>query len=286
MMRIKILFFMVLCYTAVSAQRPRLTLAEDSVFSLHGKEFIQQIMSDAKEAMIECRMRSKMTNEQAEKLQDYFTIRDIKKRCYNYIYPKDLRKRISEKMRIDLLYRDSIDMILVAALGSKVTGDNINRILFHEKGMKLDSIQYGIIMDKALDMAHRLHDDPRIDVWDEEMKLISKTLNGKQQKLFFHLKNNTVVNRDIDTGWERLKNAGLTEQLDSAKETNLAYDYYHEMYRIKDLYRYHGTSQRKYLAELNKHKPMMVKMLDGLDKKAAVTEEEEKNGTVGKEFVW
>ena len=52
---------------------------------------------------------------------------------------------------------------------------------------------------------------------------------------------------------------------------------------IKDLYRYYGTSQKKYLAELDKSKPKMIKMLDGIDKKARV---EEKEKTVGKEFVW
>ena len=51
----------------------------------------------------------------------------------------------------------------------------------------------------------------------------------------------------------------------------------------KDLYRSYGTSQKKYLAELDKSKPKMISMLEGIDKKARV---EEKKKTVGKEFIW
>ena len=72
-------------------------------------------------------------------------------------------------------------------------------------------------------------------------------------------------------------------QLDSAKDAKEAIKYMHRRQMIKDLYRYYGTSQKKYLAELDKSKPKMIKMLDGIDKKARV---EEKEKTVGKEFVW
>ena len=44
-----------------------------------------------------------------------------------------------------------------------------------------------------------------------------------------------------------------------------------------------GTPQKKYLAELEKSKPKLISMLEGIDKKARI---EEKNKSIGKEFVW
>ncbi|MCI6463730.1 MAG: hypothetical protein MSA30_10220, partial [Prevotella sp.] len=96
-------------------------------------------------------------------------------------------------------------------------------------------------------------------------------------------KNYLKVLDEFDKAWDKLKTAGLAEQLDSAKDAKEAIKYMHRRQMIKDLYRYYGTSQKKYLAELDKSKPKMIKMLDGIDKKARV---EEKEKTVGKEFVW
>lgn len=80
-------------------------------------------------------------------------------------------------------------------------------------------------------------------------------------------KNANIVTKEIDDGWQRLIETGLSEKLDSAKEYPLAYAYYHERQMIKDLFRNYGTTQKKYLAELDRHMPPMVKMIATLDKK-------------------
>ena len=56
--------------------------------------------------------------------------------------------------------------------------------------------------------------------------------------------------------------------------------------KIKDIWRYYGTPQKKNLAELAKEKPQMQMMLDALDKKKKTEEEEKKNKTISKEFIW
>lgn len=91
--------------------------------------------------------------------------------------------------------------------------------------------------------------------------------------------------KKFNNAWKKLKEAGLTEQLDSAKDANDAINYIFKRQMIKDLYRSYGTPQKKYLAELDKNKPKMMSMLEGLDKKARL-KEEEKTKTVSKEFVW
>ena len=93
------------------------------------------------------------------------------------------------------------------------------------------------------------------------------------------------INEDV----EQLDEADMAEYHYAWTEFHIissTYFYYQERHKIKDLYRYYGTSQKKYMAELEKQKPPLVKMLDALDKKARMKAEEKKSGAIGKEFVW
>ncbi len=118
------------------------------------------------------------------------------------------------------------------------------------------------------------------------MDLLRKTLDKKQLDRFFTIKNGIIVSREARQAWKRICDAGLESEVDSAKEMNLAISYYHERQKIKDIYRYYGTPQKKYLAELSRQMPLIVRMVDALDKKARMEEDEKKNGTIGKEYVW
>lgn len=84
---------------------------------------------------------------------------------------------------------------------------------------------------------------------------------------------------------EKLQIANLTEQIDSISDVREAVNYLFNKHMIKDLYRNYGTSQRKYLLELDKNKPKIILLLDGLEKREKLTKEKE-NITVGKEFIW
>ena len=138
-------------------------------------------------------------------------------------------------------------------------------------------------MDKALDMARRIRKDYRINLWNEEMEILKKTLNKQQLRSFFVRKNANKIATEFNKAWAKLKDAGLTAQLDSIKDGNDAINFMSSRQMIKDLYRSYGTPQKKYLAELEKSKPKLISMLEGIDKKARI---EEKNKSIGKEFVW
>ena len=121
--------------------------------------------------------------------------------------------------------------------------------LYYSKSLHLDSTQYSYIMAKAIDMARRIYRDHRINVWNEEMEILKKTLNKKQLRSFFVKKNSGIVTLEFNNAWKKLKEAGLTEQLDSAKDANDAINYIFKRQMIKDLYRSYGTPQKKYLAD-------------------------------------
>lgn len=219
------------------------------------------------------------------KLDHYVMNRELKYICQDFLYKDSLDKRVFDKIVIENIYRDSINSILIPQYENHISGDNVSMALYYSKSLHLDSTQYSYIMAKAIDMARRIYRDHRINVWNEEMEIIKKTLNKKQLRSFFVKKNSGIVTLEFNNAWKKLKEVGLTEQLDSTKDANDAINYIFKRQMIKDLYRSYGTPQKKYLAELDKNKPKMMSMLEGLDKKARL-KEEEKTKTVSKEFVW
>ena len=263
-----------------------LTKPEGRVYQAHAAEILPRVNYRHDELMLETHARYVCSPSKDEKLGQYLFQREIRKACYDYIWPDSVRLRSLAKMRIDTQYQDSIDILLIPEYYNRISGDNISYALHARRAVRMDSTQYNYLMGKALDMAHRLRKNPRLNVWNEEMEILTKTLTKEQLDRFFHDKNARSVTKEIHAGWKRLVDAGLAEQLDSVNDVARAYYYFQDRQKIRDLYKYNGTAQRKYLAELNKNMPTMIRMLDGLDKKARLDNEEKKNKTVGKEFVW
>ncbi len=237
------------------------------------------------EEMMKLEKRYIIPEEGYEKLDHYVMNRELKYICQDFLYKDSLGKRVYDKMAIERIYRDSINSILIPQFENHISGDNVSMALYYRKSLRLDSTQYSYIMTKAIDMARRIYKDHRVNVWNEEMEVLKKTLDKKQLRSFFVAKNSGIVTLEFSLAWKKLEEAGLTEQLDSAKDANDAINYMFNRQMIKDLYRSYGTPQKKYLTELNKNKPKMMSMLEGLDKKARL-KEEEKTRTVSKEFVW
>lgn len=218
---------------------------------------------------------------------EYFTLqKEMLKAKVDSMFRDNLAERMKWKVSIDRTYRDSINTVIIPSLINNVSGKNVSSALYWKEALLLDTAQYSTLMEKALELARHLHANPHTDVWDEDIKAITSILDEKQQRRYFHFKNAINVSNDMRKAWRRLADAGLTEQLDSVTAMSQAFDYYHELYRIKDICRNHGRQQRKYIAELDRHKPQMLKMLDALDKQARIDEDEKKTPTVGKEFVW
>ena len=272
--------------TVVTQVPAFLTKPEGRVYQAHADEILPRVNYRHDELMLETHARYVCSPSKDEKLGQYLFQREIRKACYDYIWPDSVRLRSLAKMRVDTQYQDSIDMLLIPEYYNRISGDNISYALHAKRAVRMDSTQYDYLMGKALDMAHRLRRNPRLNVWNEEMEILTKTLTKEQLDRFFRDKNARSVTKEMQAGWKRLTDAGLAEQLDSVNDMARAYFYFHERQKIKDLYKYNGTAQRKHLAELNKSMPTMVRMLDGLDKKARLEENERNNKTVGKEFVW
>ena len=278
-----------ICSLSIAQTSLRQPRAEEVTLQEHFLEIAKATYPVEKESVVAFRLKYRVPDEKVNELSYYVKERERRKKCYDYLYGDSILARVRCKMEVDSIYRDSINTILIPVLGNRISGDNISLALSHSKFVGLDTAQYSYLMDRAVAIARKMHFNPRVNVWNEEMDVLRKTLDKEQLMRFFLDKNGASVTREAKEGWKKLVDAGLTEQLDSAKDMRLALTYFFRRHEIKDLFRYYGTSQKKYLAELDKHKPPMVQMLATLEKKereAARVKQREKNKTVGKEFAW
>lgn len=287
-----ILFFTALALTCVQAPAQtslRQMRAEDDTLRAHFMEIARSTYQTEEECIAAIGLKYKVPARGGRRLAYFVKERERRKACYNYLYADSLMLRVRCKMEVDSVYRDSINTLLIPVRGNRISGENISLALADRRLLQLDDAQYDYLMDMALDMARRLRANPRANVWNDEMNLLRKTLTPAQLDNFFFSKNGMAVNKDFKDGWSKLAAAGLTQQLDSAKDIPQALTYFYKRRQIKDLFRYYGTSQKKYLAELDKNKPTMIQMLAALEKRereAANRKQREKNKTVGKEFSW
>ncbi len=219
------------------------------------------------------------------RIKEMLSEREMRKACYNYIYEDMPYKRTRAKMEIDSLYQDSIDIRLIP-YNKNISGEYVSAALFLDKTLRLDSTQYNTIKECALNLAHKLRKNPKLDTWPEERKVITTALTPKQVEKLFVRKNGKKIADDFRTAWNRLKEAGLTQQLDSVSDGALAVVYLEKAYTIKDLYQRDKSARRAAMAQLDKRKPIMMKLLDGLNKKEALENKEKKQQNIGKDFVW
>ncbi len=273
-----------LVFVPVSSQAQLRKIAtEEDTLRTHFMDIVKAVYPIEKECEVALRLKYCVPKDKTRKVAYYIKERERRKACYNYIYKDSILTRVLSKLEIDSIYRDSINSVLIPAKGNRISGDNVSLALYLSPVLKLDDAQYHYIMERALAMARVLYKDPRTNVWNEEMNLLKKTLTPEQLDYFFLNKNSDILTKEIDEGWQKIVDAGLSEQIDSAIEVPRAYFYYHERHKIKDIYRNNGTPQKKNLAELEKHKPVMVKMLETIEEKER---KQKKEKTIGKEFVW
>lgn len=272
--------------TAVHAEKYACTPQEWNVYLSDSTQILHETKFNTEEMIVRWKKRYVIPQKKFDKFEHFVRTCEFRKVCQNHLYADSLQKRIESKMATEDIYRDSIYKLLIPVCENGISGENICRTLKMAKLLKLDDSQYSYLMDKALDMAHRMEKSRSLNVWNEEINLLRSTLSNIQLSMYFYNKNAQAAKKDVEAGWSRLEKADLTEDLDSVKDKRDALRYYQELRKIKDIYRYYGTSQKKYLAELNKRMPKVVLMLDALDKKARIVEERKKNGTIGKEFAW
>lgn len=271
-----------LCTIDTFSQNPlEMTEEEKAAYTANAPEAVIRAGFNDEDALAELRMKYIVPQKDVARLRNLVRRRECRKIAYDYIYPSSPEQRVKEKLAIDSVFQDSIDAILIP--NNAISGENISYAVKAAPALKLDAAQSEYILNHAIDIARRLRKSPRLNVWNEEFDVLRKTLTEKQLETMMMLKNGSKVTRRVRASWSRLNEAGLTADLDSARECAKTYMYYLKEQNIKDIYKYYGTSQKKHLAELAKQQPKIVVLCNALDKKKRVADRPK---NVGKDMVW
>lgn len=188
-------------------------------------------------------------------------------------------ERVKSKMAIDSVYQDSINLLLIPY--NSISGENLAYALRLSNTGFCTKKQTQKLQDKALVFARSLARNPGINIWNEEMDFLQKVFKKKQLEVFFELKNLELINNDLRTAWNKLQVANLDIELDSVVDCSQAYVYYVKKNMIENLYKYQNELRVNNLDELRKHRPYMLRLLEGLESKKRM------NGvSVSSEFIW
>lgn len=248
----------------------------------HKKELAQRSRLNGEEAFATLCIKYYVPKSKSKELSDLVMLREQRKAAYDYIHEKSPARRASAKLAIDSAFQDSIDVRLIP-FNQGISGENISFAMRLMPILNLDEAQRSYIVQKALDIARQLRKNPRKNVWNDEINTLRQTLNAEQLDCFFTHKNVGKATSLMRQTWSKLCEANMAARLDSTRDCAQAYMYYLEQQKINDIYRYYGTSKKKYLAELSKRMPEMVRLYDSLGKRKRM---EARKKEVGKEYVW
>ncbi len=196
------------------------------------------------------------------------------------------RKRVMEKSRIDGLFRDSINAILIPR-NPGISGINISMALRLSERIRLTDKKRKKLMGYALDFAKRLEANPRVNFAKEEMQVLSKNLSKNQLNTVLDEKNSIQADLKAKRAWNALDKAGETAELDSVQQMIRAKMFYSIEMRYQDLYVGQDDVLRRNLDDLYGKKPKIIRMFEALATNQQIKEKKKtKEKSVSNAFSW
>lgn len=276
------LLLAIVCVSHVYAQKLTCTKEEANVIQLYGKEMSHQVNIASEDALAEMQLKYLYNRNDLEHLRRLFEEREQRKAAHNYL-ERNPMERVVEKQRIDSLYQDSINALLIP-YNSNISGEIISLSLSMSDALRLSKKEHHRLMEKALDFARRLRKNPYTNFKKEEMDVLKKNLSAKQLETVIDEKNGMQAQVKAQRAWNALEEAGVAYELDSLPNVSRARLYYLIEMRYWDMYVEQNEVRDRNLQDLYRSKPKIIKMYEALDEKKRIKEKKEKS--VGVEFSW
>ena len=276
------LLLAIVCVSHVYAQKLTCTKEEANVIQLYGKEMSHQVNIASEDALAEMQLKYLYNRNDLEHLRRLFEEREQRKAAHNYL-ERNPMERVVEKQRIDSLYQDSINALLIP-YNSNISGEIISLSLRMSDALRLSKKEHRRLMEKALDFARRLRKNPYTNFKKEEMDVLKKNLSAKQLETVIDEKNGMQAQVKAQRAWNALEEAGVAYELDSLPNVSRARLYYLIEMRYWDMYVEQNEVRDRNLQDLYRSKPKIIKMYEALDEKKRIKEKKEKS--VGVAFSW
>lgn len=270
-MKIKILF-LILCLMPMSYGCAQVVKKNSQPDSVHRTDYLRFLsINNGEDAYMELVMKYRVPASARHELMTHLNRREFDKM---FLHNKEMtsHERAKEKMRIDSAFQSRIDEILIPY--NNISGENISYAIRKADKLKCTLMQRDCLMTKAIYFARILRKDPKANIWNEELDVLRKVLDKKQFDKMFILKFRKKAGREAAEVWNKLSEAGMTEDLDSAKECRKAQIYFAKRMECNHVYRHDSSERQRQLSVLKKHKPRLLKMSEALDKQRRKMEEE------------
>jgi hypothetical protein len=280
-MKLKLIFFFLWCFSLfVKAQNDALSLYEDSIYQKHKVEIDLRISIAKEDKIREYAVRYNLYPVYIEELKVILENQEKAKIIYDYFYPSNHQKRFLEKQKIENAYKNAIDRILLLS-GNDISSPNLPIVFSYKEALKFTDEQEKALIELALKHKKMLEKNPRRDLWQEELEALENTLTEYQFEWFFIYKNSAKILRKTADDWRRLKEAGLTADLDSATACNQIYQHKMRIQKATDIYTYDDAKKREAWAAIDFQAPLAVKRLYSINRKNSA----KKQGYRGS-FIW
>lgn len=251
----------------------------------HGNAFLPFAIIASEDAFEELRVKYVFDSGQASELLRILQKRETRKFSHNYI-DFDSRSRTAAKTRIDSIYQDSINAILIPQ-NLNISGRNISMALRLAEAIRLSDKKEKKLMESALDYARRLKRNPCVDYAKEEMATLRKLLSKKQLEFVIDEKNKLQASIKAQKAWDELEKVGETIELDSLQQMIRANMYYSLEMRYFDLYVGDDELLAQNLSDLYKSKPKIIKMFEALEERKRIKAKKiSKEKSVSRAFSW
>ena len=276
----------ILSSRCVFAQSLSFTKEEKNVIKKRNGALGQSTQIVCEDALASIRIKYRVASKDKEHLAKLIYDRECRKLAHNYIENNPIQ-RMKEKMRIDSLFQDSIDALLIP-YNHDISGKCISMALQFSDNLKLNSKKRKFLMDKALSFARRKRQNPTAMFAKEEMDALKKTLSRNQIEYVLNEKNRLAASVSACQIWNDLEKTKLTVELDSANQMYLLNKFFLLDMMYHDYYVGDDETMRNNLEELYKHRPDGIRMHEALNTRKRVNAEakEEKKKRVSNTYAW
>jgi len=266
MKKIFLIFYLLYSAICANAQLVYLSEKEKAGYQQHKDEVDARIEIVKQDKFLEYATRYALKKIYVDELKTIICAQEMRKLIYDYQFPDDHNRRFSEKAKIDKEYCDAIDRILLLS-GNDISSPGFYIVLHFGDGLNLTTEQVEEFAKEALAAKKVLEKNPRRDMWRKELEVLEKLLDEKQLDYFFVLKNGNKMRRETIDAWSRLKDAGLTNDLDSITACQQIYLHKVKIQKATDIYAYDDTKKREAWSAIDMSAPLPIKRIYSINRK-------------------
>ncbi|MBQ8361391.1 MAG: hypothetical protein IJX44_05510 [Bacteroidaceae bacterium] len=249
-----------------NAQYKEFNPQEKNLLRIHNEELTKSTALIAEELWYK-NVKSFNMNAEAEDSKRLYQLiyeRELRKQMCNIYLKDNLNYRYEKKSSIDQEYEDTICRVMAPYWNMGLP--NLYTAILNRKGLGLTDTQYNDIVTNMIRLkpvAERSYNS----LWGEELKALQETLDNEQIDIYFRAKNARIATRDTKIFWQRLKDAGMTNDLDSTVAVAKIFVHRLKIMQAADLYWNNEAKKREAWKAIDYYAPLEMRRVYSIDRK-------------------